>query len=119
MLIMLQHSEISVDHLLGVFKYYNKNKAVYNNLLRKVRTEIEKEHKIEKAKKQREEQIAKLANLKQQVEERNNKIYFKSRRKIDSYFKFALKKERKDDNDKDRCKDPLFSDFMYDILDNN
>ena len=31
---------------------------------------------------------------------------------------YALKKEKKDGGDKDRFKDPLFSDFMYDILEN-
>ena len=116
MLSMLQSIEISVDRLFGIFKYYYQNKNIYYDLLKKIKTTIEKEHKIEKAKKQREEQMMKLKNLKEQVEERNNKIYFKPRKKVDTYYQYVIKKEKKNNNDDDQFKEPLFTDFMYDIL---
>ena len=60
--------------------------------------------------------MMKLKNLKEQVEERNNKIYFKPRKKVDTYYQYVIKKEKKNNNDDDQFKEPLFTDFMYDIL---
>ena len=117
MLLMLKHTEISVDRLFGIFKDYNKNKSVYHDLLKKIKNTIEKEHKIEKAKRQRDEQLMKLNKLKEQIEERNNKIYIKPTRKIDNYYQYVMKKHKKDVNDDDQFKEPLFVDFMYDIMD--
>ena len=54
---------------------------------------------------------------KEQIEERNNKIYIKPTRKIDNYYQYVMKKHKKDVNDDDQFKEPLFVDFMYDIMD--
>ena len=60
-----------------------------------------------------------MEKLKEQVEERNSKIYFRPRRKVDMYYEYVIKKEEKDNEDDDSKKEPLFTDFMYDIFDDD
>lgn len=119
MLNMLKHIELNVDGLLGIFQFYHKNQSIYREPLKKIKGQIEKEHKIEKAKKQHEEQNLRMEKLKEQVEERNSKIYFRPRRKVDMYYEYVIKKEEKDNEDDDSKKEPLFTDFMYDIFDDD
>jgi uncharacterized protein (DUF1919 family) len=56
--------------------------------------------------------------LRKVVEERNNKLIFKPRKKVDYHSIYIMKKKDKKDNKKDKITDN-FEDFMYDINDYN
>jgi hypothetical protein len=116
MLLMLKNIEISVDGLFGLFQYYNKNQHLYSDLLRKIKNTIEKKHKFENAMRLKEQEMLKIKNLKEQIEERNNKVYYRNYRKIDNYYEYIIKKEKKQVKDDDYLKEPLFGDFMFDVL---
>ena len=60
--------------------------------------------------------MMKLKNLNEQIEERYNKLYFIPKKKVNPCYQNVLKKKKKNDNDSGKYKAPLFTDFMYDVL---
>ena len=110
----LSKIEFVLTYLIGKLSVY-RNNSIYYDELKKIQSEIEKEHKIIKNKKQREQEILKIKRLKEQIEERNEKNYFIPRRKVNNYFEFVKKKSKKTHNQKHYFNDPNFEDFMYDI----
>ena len=83
MILMLEFIEQSVDYLINTFNsHINKSEAI-KEFIKEVKMDIEKEHKIEKARLQMMKDLQKIKILKEKVEKRSNKIYFLPSKKID------------------------------------
>jgi hypothetical protein len=79
-----------IDYLLNKIHYY-RSIQTYEDY-KKIRSNIDKMHMKENARKQREEYNEKYNLLKKQVEERNNKIYFLTR-PFHNFINFSKKKK--------------------------
>ena len=107
-LFILQKIESQIDYLNNKFKIYKiqneeQMKILINN--------IEKQHQIEKTKKQREEEEDKNDKLKEKIKKRNDRFYLYPRRKIEKYFSFQYK-SIKFKLDEDIIKEPSFDDYI-------
>ena len=119
MMDMLSKIEIILDYLIGIMKNYSREKDIYYDLYKRIYNTIERNRKLEKTRKQREEANEKLVKLRERVEERNNKIYFLPKKKVDNYSSFMVKKEKKIQRKESYEKELGIDDFMYDNEDNN
>ena len=110
----LQKIEFVIDYLVNQFDSYNKfkNSYLYDNL-RKIRNEIEKNHKIQKNMEQKLLEKERIKKLKIEIAKRYNKVNFISKRKTNDYYEIILRKEKKFIKNDDFIKDPKFEDFMY------
>ena len=111
MILMLEFIEQTVDYLINYINSYNNKNEEINEFIKNVKLDIEKEHKIEKARLQMMIDLQKVKSLKEKVEKRSNKIYFLPSKKID-LSKFKIKKE-KQIIDKDLNKTPTIEDYLY------
>jgi hypothetical protein len=119
MMDMLSKIEITLDYLGRKITHYSKGIDIYYDMYKRIYNTIERNRKLEKTRKQREEENEKFIKLKERVEERNNKTYFLPRKKTEIYSAFMIKKDLKKKLDESYIKDPAFKDFMYDNDDNN
>ncbi len=116
MIDLLIKIEIIVSYLYSVVGSYKKENSVYYDTYKKLLNNLDRIRKIEKSKKQREEAYEKFNRLKENVEIRNNKIYFLPRRQFKSYSSYATKRKNKiKRNDFYRYRNLEFKDFMHDI----
>jgi len=112
MLLKLEFIEQSIDYLISKFNFYLNKDEESKELIKKIKNDIEKEHKMNKAKIQKMIDLERIKLLKEKVEKKSNKIYFLKSRKLDLY-KFKLNKEKKMvDNDANRI--PTIQDYLYD-----
>ena len=111
MILMLEFIEQTVDYLINTFNSYINKSEEIKEFIKKVKMDIEKEHKIEKARLQMIIDLQKIKMLKEKVEKRSNKIYFLPSKKID-LSKFKIKKEKKI-VDKDLNRIPTIEDYLY------
>ena len=111
MILMLEFIEQSIDYLITNFNFYMNKNVEIQNLIKNVKNDIEKEHKIEKARIQMLIDLKKVKLLKEKVEKRSNKIYFLPSKKID-LNKFKFKTERKKGN-KDMNRMPNIYDYLH------
>ena len=115
MILMLEFIEQSIDYLITNFNFYmNKNEEI-QTLIKNVKNDIEKEHKMEKAKIQMMIDLKKVKLLKEKVEKRSNKIYFLPSKKID-LNKFKFKTERKKGN-KEKNRVSNIYDYLHNDID--
>ena len=107
-LFILQKIESQIDYLNNKFEIYKiKNEEQMKILI----NNIEKQHQIEKTKKQREEEEDKNDKLIKKIEKRKNRVYLYPRRKIEKYFSFQ-NKSIKFKLDEDIIKEPSFDDYI-------
>ena len=111
MILMLEFIEQSVDYLINTFNSHINKSEEIKEFIKKVKMDIEKEHKIEKARLQMMIDLQKIKILKEKVEKRSNKIYFLPSKKID-LNKFKVKKV-KIIVDKDLNRIPTIEDYLY------
>jgi hypothetical protein len=111
MILMLEFIEQSIDYLITNFNFYMNKNIEIQNLIKNVKNDIEKEHKIEKARIQMLIDLKKVKLLNEKVEKRSNKIYFLPTKKID-LNKFKFKTERKKGN-KDKNRMPNIYDYLH------
>ena len=111
MTLMLEFIEQTVDYLINFFKYHLKKNEEIQELIKKVKSDIEKEHKLEKARLQMMIDFQKITKLKEKVEKRSNKIYFLPLKKID-LSNYKIKTERKI-TDKYLNRIPGIEDYLY------
>lgn len=110
MLLKLAFIEQSIDYLISKFNFYKDEES--KELIKTIKNDIEKEHKMNKARIQKMIDLEKIKLLKEKVEKKSNKIYFLKSRKLDIY-KFKLNKEKKVvDNDSNKI--PTIQDYLYD-----
>ena len=119
MMDLLSKIEIILDYLIGIMKNYSREKDIYYDLYKRIYNTIERNRKLEKTRKQREEANKKLVKLRERVEERNNKIYFLPKKKVDEYNSFVVKKGKKVKRKESYEKELDIDDFMHDNEDNN
>ena len=115
MMLMLEFIEQSIDYLITNFNFYMNKNIEIQNLIKNVKNDIEKEHKIEKARIQMLIDLKKVKLLNEKVEKRSNKIYFLPSKKID-LNRFNFKTERKKRN-KDMNRIPNIYDYLYNDID--
>ena len=105
---MLKYIEFQVDELIKkVYSYHSSNdKMPIKKFIFKIKFEIEKEHRKEKAELQKLLIREKNKKLYEEIESRNKKIYFLPRKKIDistlgyqKKKKIKIKSENEDGND--------------------
>ena len=116
MLDKLFEIEEVIDYLLNKIHYY-RSIQTYEDY-KKIRSNIDKMHMKENARKQREEYNEKYNLLKKQVEERNNIIYFLTR-PFHNFINFSKKKNISSNFKKGNLTEPTFKDYMYDIINSN
>ena len=113
----LEAIELKVFYILSLFK------NVYSDIFylvsyKIIKAKIDFKHKTEYSKKLKNDYIKKILMLRKAVEEKNNKILFLPRKKVDFHSIYVMKKKEKKDLKKDKITDN-FEDFMYDINDYN
>ena len=115
MIDMLTEIELIIDYLL--FKQYDyKNvNGMYYDLYKRIQSSIEHNRKIEKNKKQKQDENDRLSKLIHKIEIRDNKIYFLPRRKIEQYGIGFQRKKYKSLNENEN-KNPEIVDFLYDEI---
>ena len=112
MLLMLEFIEQTADYLImSINKKMNQSNEI-KNFIKTIKSNIEKEHKLEKAKLQMLLDIKKSKLLQEKVSKRYNKIYFLPKRKTDLY-EFKIKKEKTSSNKRIYKKDNI-QDYLYD-----
>ena len=113
MLLMLEYIELTVDYLItSINKKKNQSEEI-KSLVKNIKANIDKEHKLEKAKMQIILDMKNINSLEEKVEKRYNKIYFLPNRKMNiTEFKFKSKKnsENKNINKKHHIQDYLYND---------
>lgn len=111
MLLMLEFIELTSDYLImSINKKTNHNNEI-KSFVKNLKSEIDNEHKLEKAKLQLMLDLKKINSLEEKIEKRYNKIYFLTKRrknlkecKIKKQIKIANLKINKNDN---------IQDFLY------
>ena len=112
MLLKLEFIEQSIDYLISKFNFYLNKDEESKELIKKIKNDIEKEHKMNKARIQKMIDLERIKLLKEKVEKKSNKIYFLKSRKLDLY-KYKINKEKKIfDNDSNKI--PTIQDYLYD-----
>ncbi len=116
MLDKLFEIEEVIDYLHNKILYYRSIQTFED--YKKIRSNIDKMHMKENARKQREEYNEKYNLLKKKVEQRNNKIYFLSR-PFQNFINFSKKKNLSSNFKKGNLTEPTFKDYMFDIINSN
>ena len=111
-IIMLEYIEQVIDFLNTKFIFYVNKGEDNKNLIKKIKNDIEKQHKMDKTKLLKMVDSKKIRLLKEKIIKKNNKIYILNSRKIDWYSKFRISKNRKNMN-KGFNGDPNIQDFLY------
>ena len=115
---MLTKIEIVIVYIKNQFSLYNNSNGIYYDTYKKVMSVIDKDHKIAKAKRQREKEMIKLKKKMEQIEEKSKKLYFLRFRKTNDYLKYENNNENKKYYDDDNIyREPVLEDFLYDIND--
>jgi hypothetical protein len=110
---MLEYIEQVNDFLMTKIIFYVNKGEDNKNLIKKIKNDIEKEHKVNKTKLLKFIDSEKIILLKEKLQKKNNKIYILNSRKIDWYNKFKISKSKKNIN-KDSKGEPAIQDYLYD-----
>lgn len=110
MIVKLKFIILTVDSIILEFKYYKEHDKQKSELIKKTKSEIDKKHKDAKNMEQKIKEKQKSIKLLNKIEERNNKIFFLSYRKIDNYNVVSKK------NQKQKIKDTKTSIFNFNII---
>ena len=111
---ILKNIEMKVNELINKINEFIKkeNKISPKEFIKKIKIEIEKGHKIEKAQKQKIKQLEKHKKLYEKIKERNNKIFFLPKKKID-ISKIKSKKRGKIEIKTEQNEDNKIEDFLF------
>ena len=108
---MLSYIELIIDRLMSKFKIYNRTDYIYHELLKKLKNDKDKKHKIENANMVRLKEKEKFIKFQQEIENKNNKILFIQRRKI---YSNNIGKNKNNNFMGEIQGKPGFEDFMFD-----
>ena len=112
-ILMLEYIEQVIDFLITKFIFYVNKGEDNKNLIKKIKNDIEKEHKVNKTKLLKFIDSEKIILLKEKLQKKNNKIYILNSRKINWSNKFKTSKSKK--NIEKECKgEPTIQDYLYD-----
>ena len=113
---MLSKIELVIGYLKTQFPIYRNINGIYHEIYKTVLHRGDKDHTIQKAKKQKEKENLKNKKLKEQIETKNKRLYFLKYKKTNDYLKYAKDKNlRRNYDDYFAYKDPVFEDFMYNL----
>ena len=98
MIFKLKYITQVLDSIYSKFKYYKENDINKSELIKKTKNEIDKNHKNAKNMEQKQKEREKSIKLLNKIEERNNKIFFLSYRKIDNHSIIGKKNKIKSSN---------------------
>ena len=112
---MLSYIERKIDMLEDKFSVYNKSDYSNYELMRKIKNDIEKRHKIQKGEMLRSKEKAKFIKFQEEIERKINRIIFIQRRKTNSKYDMKKIGKNKEYNSYGENKnEPNFEDFMFD-----
>ena len=114
---MMEFIEIKITHLLNIFSIYKDPLNPNYELIRKLRNNLLRKRKIEKAELTRIENFIKYKKLITKVNNRNNKLLFLQNRKIDMNNNYAewINENKKGKKHKvNKFYLPTFEDFLFD-----
>ena len=114
---MMEYIEIKITHLLNIFSIYKDPLNPNYELIRKLRNNLLRKRKIEKAELTRIENFIKYKKLITKVNNRNNKLLFLQNRKIDMNNNYAewINENKKGKKHKvNKFYLPTFEDFLFD-----
>ena len=112
---MLSYIESCIDKLMTQFRSYNTVGYSNYELMKKIKNDIERKHKIENADMARIKEKENFIKFQQEIENKSHKIIFIQRRKV--YCDYGLNyfgKNSKYRSDRDNQGQPTFEDFMFD-----
>lgn len=109
---MLEYIEQVIDFLITKFIFYVNKGEDNKNLIKKIKNDIEKEHKMNKTKLLKIIDSEKIRLLKEKLQKKNNKIYILNSRKLDLYDKFKISKSKKNINLESKG-EPTIQDYLY------
>ena len=112
MMDMLSKIELVIDYLIFKHRNYKNKNGIYYDLYKRIQSDIEHKRKLEKNKRQRQEENDRIFKLLKKIEFRDNKVYFLPRKKIEIYEIDFQKKKFKFKNNDD-FKNPELKDFLY------
>ena len=115
-IIMLRYIETKTDKLINKINSKIRNdmdgKVSIKEFIFHIKYEIDREHKNENALKQKKLQREKYRKIYESIEERNNKIYFLPKKKLD-LSKMKTKKSKKIEIKIENKKENYLEDFLY------
>ena len=118
MLQMMEFIEVRICHLLNIFSIYKNPFNPNYEFIRKLRNNFMRKRKIEKAELARMEKEIKYMKLIKEVEDKNKKLLFLQRRKINIHnsteWNNEKKKEKISKNNKEYI--PTFEDFLFENI---
>ncbi len=118
MLQMMEFIEVRICHLLNIFSIYKNPFNPNYEFIRKLRNNFMRKRKIEKAELARMEKEIKYMKLIKEVEDKNKKLLFLQRRKINMHnsteWDNEQKKEKISKNNKVYI--PTFEDFLFENI---
>ena len=112
---MMEFIEVRICHLLNIFSIYKNPFNPDYEFIRKLRNNLLRKRKIEKANMARIEKEINYMKLIKEIEDKNNKLIFFQNRKIDINNYSAWEKEQKKEkiSQKKQVYIPTFEDFLF------
>ena len=113
---MLSLIERQVDIIKNKFKVYNNPEYENYEMMKKIKNEIEKRHKIENGELLRFKEEEKYLNFQKEIEKKMNRIIFLQKRKTDMDYdlnSMGINCRRKNSKREDNKGEPVFEDFMF------
>ena len=112
---MMEFIEVRICHLLNIFSIYKNPFNPDYEFIRKLRNNLLRKRKIEKANMARIEKEINYMKLIKEIENKNNKLIFFQNRKIDINNYSAWEKEQKKEkiSQKKQVYIPTFEDFLF------
>ena len=117
---MLSYIERQVDILKNQFKTYNNLEYENYEMMKKIKNEIEKRHKIEKGEMLRLKEKEKYLKFQEEIENKMNKIIFIQKRKANMDYEsnmLGINQKRNNSSREDKKGEPAFEDFMFENKD--
>ena len=112
---MLSYIERKIDILEDKFSAYYKSDYSNYELMRKIKNDIEKRHKIQKGEMLRSKEKERFIKFQEEIERKINRIIFIQRRKVNSKYDIdKIGKNKECNSDVEYKREPTFEDFMFD-----
>ena len=114
----MEYIEVRISHLLNIFSIYKNPFNPNYEFIRRLRNNFMRKRKIEKAELTRMEKEIKYNKIIKKVEDKNKKLLFVQRRKINEYNYNEWDNDHKKDNvsKKNKLYIPNFEDFLFESI---
>ena len=109
---MLTYIENNIDKLNNKFITYNINDYKNYELMRKIKNNIERKHKIQKSEMLRLKEKEKFLKFKEEIERKMNRIIFIQKRKINNDYDLKIIRNNNFNSYSEKQGEPNFYDFI-------